>query len=84
MNQPAFTSNAMALSAWGKAVGITRPTWYRLMRKGFLVLAGGPGGKPMNINGRLFITKEDDAKFWDRASKGEFAKELAGVAKKVA
>ncbi|MDB6064073.1 MAG: hypothetical protein JWR26_281 [Pedosphaera sp.] len=36
--------------------------------------------KPVNILGRLFITREEEERFWTRANAGEFAQIPGGVA----
>ncbi len=68
----------MTLSAWGKSVGISRPTVYRWRELGWLKL-GLKNDKPLQINGRLYVRENEDALFWVRAEGGEFETKQAGI-----
>lgn len=72
-----MTAGGKMLDAWCREVGISRRTahrWRNLLSNGAPMLSVGG-----NIFGYHFITQEDDAKFWERAKAGEFAKEISAV-----
>ncbi len=68
----------MKFSAWTKSVGVSRPTAYRWRELGWLKL-GLNGETPLQINGCLYVRENEDADFWARANKREFATKAGGV-----
>lgn len=77
-----MTSGGKTIEAWAREIGHQigedcRPTTvYRWIDAGMI--------SPVNIRGRLYVTASEDARFWTRASSGEFAVETKSVAAKVA
>lgn len=70
-------THGMMLDEWCAHIGIHRITavrWRKLKYNGEPMLTAGG-----NIGGRLFITEEEDVKFWQRAKAGEFATEIAAL-----
>ena len=59
---------------WLTRIGKSRSTGYRWQKKQML--------KTVNVEGKLFITKQQIDRFWDRAGKGEFAKKPRGASAK--
>ena len=57
---------------WLAIIGKSRPTGFRWRRNGMITT--------VNIEGKLFVTNEEIARFWQRAKNGEFAKEARGAA----
>lgn len=57
---------------WLAKVGKSRPTGFRWRRKGMV--------KTVNIQGKLFVTHKEINRFWQRAERGEFAKQPRGAA----
>jgi predicted site-specific integrase-resolvase len=62
------TSNLVAFDQWLASIGLTRTTGYRYRRQGLL--------NTVNIFGRLYITREEIARFEQRALNGEFARSV--------
>lgn len=63
----AASAGAISLAKWCADTGICRVSAYRWRKQGVL--------QTVNINGRMFVTREADAEFWRRAASGEFAKD---------
>lgn len=63
------TPRAITLTKWCKNIGVSRVTAYRWRSQKLLKTS-------INVKGKLFVTREDDAEFWRRAASGEFAKEI--------
>jgi len=59
---------------WLTRLGKSRSTGYRWRKQQMITT--------VNIEGKLFITKEQIDRFWDRAGKGEFAKKPRGASAK--
>jgi len=64
----------MEFILWLTKIGKSRATGSRWRKKQML--------ETVNIEGKLFITKEQIDRFWDRAGKGEFAKKPRGASAK--
>ena len=61
-----FTAGGMSVEKWLENIGRKgRATGSRWIAQGLI--------NPVNINGQNFITREEDANFWERAKRGEFA-----------
>src|SRR5438128_1019089 len=69
MTQHATKSNGMSnlvpFDGWLKALSLDRSTGYRYRQRGIL--------KVVNVFGRLYITRDEVARFEKRAISGEFA-----------
>ncbi|MBI3417224.1 MAG: hypothetical protein HY043_18190 [Verrucomicrobia bacterium] len=59
------TPGLISLSAWIEQVGITNCTVWRWRKKGWLT--------PINICGRLYLSRANLQEFTQRAQRGEFA-----------
>lgn len=71
-NAPHIGAGGVKFSAWCERVGIARNTAYRWREKGWI--------KPtMEIGGQLYLSAEEEARFWERAAAGEFAKDQTGM-----
>ena len=70
-----FNTPFVAYRKWLFESGISDTTGWRWVKKGWL--------HPINIAGRLYLTKEDIAAFQARAERGEFAKRPTGAAGRV-
>jgi hypothetical protein len=64
----------MEFILWLTKIGKSRSTGSRWRKKQML--------KTVNIEGKLFITKEEIDRFWDRAGQGEFGKQPRGASAK--
>jgi predicted site-specific integrase-resolvase len=60
-----MNSDMIALEKWLEEIGRTPTTAWRWRRKGFLHV--------INICGRLYVSREEVARFMTRAASGEFA-----------
>lgn len=63
MNQP--TSNLVSFYGWLDSLGRTRGTGWRWRKKGII--------KAVNVFGKLYISRDEIARFEARAVAGEFA-----------
>jgi len=70
MSEPALIS----FSAWLRQLGRSDTTGWRWVRAGWL--------HPLNIAGKPYLTGEDIEQFRQRATASEFAKPVAGAARK--
>jgi len=61
-----IASNLVALDQWREQIGKTAATIWRWRRLGWLTT--------LNINGRVYLTRDEIARFEARAASGEFAK----------
>lgn len=68
VSQPA-TSSLASFDEWLRSIGLTRTTGYRYRQKGLV--------STVNIFGRLYISREEIARFEQRAMAGEFSQEVA-------
>jgi hypothetical protein len=59
---------------WLTRIGKSRPTGYRWRKKNMI--------KAVNVEGKLFVTKQQIDLFWQRAEKGDFAKKARGASAK--
>lgn len=60
-----FEIGGMRYDVWLKALGRSRVTGWRWVKLGMI--------KPVKIAGKPYITRDEDARFWERARAGEFA-----------
>ncbi len=65
----------VSLASFGRAMGISSPTIWRMRNRGWL--------HTVNISGRPYVLPEHQAEFIRRAAAGEFAKAPHGACKKV-
>jgi predicted site-specific integrase-resolvase len=56
---------------WLTRSGKSRTTGWKWRKEGRI--------RCVNIGGKLYITEEEIARFWKRATAGEFAKSMAGA-----
>jgi hypothetical protein len=64
----------VALRKWTRDIGISETTAWRWAKAGLI--------HPINIYGKLYLTKEDIKRFAARAQAGEFSKAPGGVCKR--
>lgn len=62
-------ANLVSFDKWLSEIGLTRTTGYRYRQKGLV--------STVNIFGRLYISREEIARFETRAVSGEFAREVS-------
>jgi len=63
---PQTVSNLIALDHWREQIGKTAATIWRWRQLGWLTT--------VNINGRVYLNRDEIAKFEERAAAGEFSK----------
>ena len=74
--------NGKTIEAWAESIGLQcgkggkQSTVYRWIKCGMV--------KPVNINGRYYITSDEEARFWQRAALGEFAITPVSAAARIA
>jgi hypothetical protein len=71
-----FEVGGMTFDRWLESIGRSRVTGWRWVEHGMI--------QTVNINGKNYITREEDERFWHRAATGEFAQEIPSVQDKVA
>jgi predicted site-specific integrase-resolvase len=71
-----FEVGGMTFDRWLESIGRSRVTGWRWVELGML--------QTVNINGKNYITREEDERFWQRAKAGEFAQEIQSIQDKVA
>lgn len=71
-----FEVRGMTFDRWLESIGRSRATGYRWIASGMVT--------PVNIQGKNYITREEDGRFWERAKAGEFAQEVPSIEEKVA
>lgn len=64
--EPRPISNLVPFTAWREALSISLSTGHRYRRRGMITVE--------NIFGKLYVTREEIARFEQRASQGEFAR----------
>ena len=67
-------SNLFSFDEWLKGRGLTRTTGYRYRKQGLLTT--------VNVFGRLYVTREEIARFESRAIAGDFHKEAKTPARR--
>lgn len=70
----ACTSSIIPLKRWAKDIGRTMETLWRWRRQGRITV--------QNIGGRLYISREEIARFESQAAAGAFAKQHKSPARK--
>lgn len=69
-------SNLVSLAAYGKALNRSKATMWRYRKRGWL--------KPVNLLGKLYLTKQAIEEFEAKVLRGDFAKDPHGCAAELA
>lgn len=69
-------SNLVSLTAYGRAINRSKATMWRYRKRGWL--------KPVNLLGKLYLTKQSIEEFEAKVLRGDFAKDPHGCAAELA